>query len=177
MGHKRAFGADIVPGCYEDLEQADLIVLTGSNLAWCHPILYQRILKAKAERPEMKLVVIDPRETASCDQADLHLPLAPGSDVSLFRGLFKYLNDGGFADLNYISKYTENFVAAEADVSTFDIAKVAELTELPADLISEFYQLLAATPKLVTVYSQGVNQAVDGTDTVSYTHLTLPTKA
>ena len=167
VGHKRAFGADIVPGCYEDLEQADLIVLTGSNLAWCHPILYQRILKAKAERPEMKLVVIDPRETASCDQADLHLPLAPGSDVSLFRGLFKYLNDGGFAELDFISKYTENFAAAEADASTFDIAKVAELTKLSADLVSEFYQLLAATPKLVTIYSQGVNQAVDGTDKVN----------
>jgi len=167
VGHKRAFGADIVPGCYEDLEQADLIVLTGSNLAWCHPILYQRILKAKAARPKMKLVVIDPRETATCDQADLHLPLAPGSDVTLFRGLFKYLNDSGFADVDYISDYTENFLETQADASIVDVQTVAEITELTPELISEFYQLVAETPNLVTVYSQGVNQAVDGTDKVN----------
>jgi len=92
VGHKRAFGADIVPGCYEDLELADLLVITGSNLAWCHPIIYQRIVAAKSERPEMKIIVIDPRETATCDLADLHLPLKPSSDVALFQGLFNYLD-------------------------------------------------------------------------------------
>jgi assimilatory nitrate reductase catalytic subunit len=73
-GHKRAFGEDIVPVSYEDLEQSDLIVLVGSNTAWCHPILYQRIVKAKQQRPQMKVVVVDPRRTATTDAADLHLP-------------------------------------------------------------------------------------------------------
>ena len=76
-GHKRAFGTDTVPGTYEDLEQADLVVLVGSNLAWCHPVLYQRLMAARAERGT-KIVVIDPRRTASCDGADLHLPLRSG---------------------------------------------------------------------------------------------------
>jgi len=58
-GHRRAFGTDTVPGCYEDLELADLIILIGSNTAWCHPIVYQRIVKAKEERPELQVVVID----------------------------------------------------------------------------------------------------------------------
>ncbi len=58
-GHKRAFGSDTVPGCYEDLELADLIVLTGSNLAWCHPVLYQRIAAAKTKRPSMKVIVVE----------------------------------------------------------------------------------------------------------------------
>ncbi len=74
-GHRRAFGSDTVPGLYEDLELADLVVLTGSNLAWCHPVLYQRLAAAKALRPSMKIVVIDPRRTATCDIADLHLAL------------------------------------------------------------------------------------------------------
>jgi assimilatory nitrate reductase catalytic subunit len=86
-GHKRAFGEDLVPGCYEDFELADLVVLVGSNAAWCHPTLYQRIARAKEERPQMQVVVIDPRRTATCDLADLHLPLKPGSDVWLFNGL------------------------------------------------------------------------------------------
>ena len=56
-GHKRAFGADTVPGCYEDLELADLLILVGSNTAWAHPVVYQRIVAAKKQRPEMKIVV------------------------------------------------------------------------------------------------------------------------
>ena len=74
-GHKRAFGSDTVPGLYEDFELADLVVLVGSNLAWCHPVLFQRLEAAKRERPHMKIVVIDPRRTETCDIADLHLAL------------------------------------------------------------------------------------------------------
>ena len=77
-GHKRAFGSDTVPGNYEDLELADLIVLVGTNLGWCHPVLYQRIAKAKSERPDMRVVLIDPRRTVTADIADLHLPVAVG---------------------------------------------------------------------------------------------------
>src|SRR5687768_9207289 len=72
-GHKRAFGADTVPNDYEDLELADLIVLVGSNLAWCHPVLFQRIVHAKSRNPQLRVVVIDPRRTATCDVADLFL--------------------------------------------------------------------------------------------------------
>ena len=81
-GHRRAFGSDTVPGVYEDLERADLVVLVGSNLAWCHPVLYQRLAAAKEARPEMQVVAIDPRATATAQLADLHLPLAPDSDVA-----------------------------------------------------------------------------------------------
>ena len=90
-GHQRAFGEDLVPGTYEDLELADLVVLVGSNLAWCHPVLHQRIAAARAKRPRTRVVVIDPRRTATCEGADLHLPLAPGSDVALFNGLLGHL--------------------------------------------------------------------------------------
>ena len=90
-GHKRAFGSDTVPGTYEDLELADLVVLVGSNLAWCHPILYQRLSAAKETRGT-KVVVIDPRATATCEIADLHLAIAPGSDVALFNGLLAHLD-------------------------------------------------------------------------------------
>lgn len=86
-GYKRAFGSDTVPGCYEDYELAQMIVLIGSNTAWCHPVSFQRIRAAKEQNPELKIVVIDPRRTSSCDIADLHLPLAIGSDTMLFNGL------------------------------------------------------------------------------------------
>ena len=166
-GHKRAFGADSVPGCYEDLELADLVVLVGSNLAWCHPVLYQRLAAAKNARPGMQVVVIDPRRTATCDVADLHLALAPGSDVALFQGLLTYLNDSSARNADYIAAHTEGVDGAVAAAACFDVAAVAEATQLSTEDIRRFYAVFAATDKTVTVYSQGVNQAVDGTDKVN----------
>src|SRR5215203_5363639 len=91
-GHRRAFGADTVPGCYEDLDQADLVVLVGSNAAWCHPVLFQRMVKNRRERGA-KIVVIDPRRTMTAEEADLFLPVAPGMDSVLLAGLLGYLAD------------------------------------------------------------------------------------
>src|SRR6185503_408343 len=91
-GHKRAFGADTVPGTYADLDRADLIVLVGSNAAWCHPVLFQRMMANKRERGA-RIVVIDPRRTMTAQEADLFLPVAPGMDTILFAGLLTYLAD------------------------------------------------------------------------------------
>ena len=85
-GHRRAFGADTVPGCYEDLDEADLLVLVGSNAAWCHPVLYQRMLVNKQQRGA-RIVVIDPRRTDTVGDDDLFLGLKPGTDTALFSGL------------------------------------------------------------------------------------------
>src|SRR5262249_37125138 len=100
-GHRRAFGADPVPGTYEDLDAAALIVLVGSNAAWCHPVLFQRMVKNKRERGA-RIVVIDPRGTATAEDADLHLPIAPGMDSALFCGLLVHLADCCALDYRYI---------------------------------------------------------------------------
>jgi len=112
-GHKRAFGTDTVPGTYEDIDEADLVVLVGSNLAWCHPVLHQRLLAARRTRGT-RIVVIDPRRTASCADADLHLPLAPGSDVALFNGLLAEIAARGAMDAAY---------AAHLDLSLIHISE------------------------------------------------------
>src|SRR5262245_30245403 len=111
-GHVRAFGEDVVPVDYTDLEAADLLVLVGSNLAWCHPVLIQRILAERARRPSLRLVVIDPRRTASCEDADLHLPLRAGSDVMLFNGLLAWLHDTGRADTRFVASHTSGLESA-----------------------------------------------------------------
>src|SRR5215211_3015278 len=97
--------ANTVPGCYEDLDQADLVVLVGSNAAWCHPIPFRRMLDARARRGA-KIVVIDPRRTATGDEADLFLPIAPGTDTALFSGLLAHLADIGALDKAYIDAHT-----------------------------------------------------------------------
>ena len=101
-GHKRAFGADLVLGNYEDLEACDLLVLVGSNMAWCHPILFGRFLAAKKADSSKKLIAIDPRRTDSCEFADLHLPIAAGTDTHLYNGLLHYLSEHSCADIGYI---------------------------------------------------------------------------
>ena len=166
VGYKRAFGKDTVPCCYEDLELADLIVMVGSNAAWTHPVLYQRIVKAKKKRPEMKVVVIDPRKTATCDIADLHLPLKPGSDAVIFNGLLAFLAQTNALNQDYIQKHTEGFNEALkcAQTLTGDIANVASLTGLDQEDLLQFFQWYAQTPKTVSFYSQGVNQSSSGVD-------------
>ena len=160
-GHKRAFGTDTVPGTFEDLEQADLIVLVGSNLAWCHPVLYQRILAARKKRGT-RLVVIDPRRTASCDGADMHLALKPGSDVALFNRLFVQIYEGGALDQAFL-KNTSGFDAALAAAYADDPAE----TGLSEQDIRAFCALWMGTEKVVTIFSQGVNQSSSGSDKVN----------
>ena len=107
-GHRRAFGADTVPGCYEDLDEADLLVLVGSNAAWCHPVLFQRML-ANKQRRGARIVVIDPRRTDTAEDADLFLGLKPGTDTALFSGLLVHLADTGALDRDYIERHTIGF--------------------------------------------------------------------
>ncbi|RVD60442.1 nitrate reductase [Mesorhizobium sp. M2D.F.Ca.ET.185.01.1.1] len=167
-GHRRAFGEDIVPGVYEDFEQADLVVLTGSNTAWCHPVLYQRMLAARRERGT-KIVVIDPRRTATADECDLHLALDPGTDVLLFNGLLAHLAQAGKIDTRFIRDHTSGFdaAAALAGADAPSIARVAKGCGLAAADVQEFYDLFAGTERTVSVYSQGVNQSAHGTDKVN----------
>lgn len=168
-GHKRAFGADTVPCSYEDLERAKLIVLIGSNTAWCHPVLFQRIRNARKNNPDLMIAVIDPRKTATCDIADIYLPLKPGSDVVLFNGLLTYLEENDEANTMFTSQFTEGLEPAleVARRSAPTITSVAEQCGLEESTIAEFYRLFARTERVISVYSQGVNQSSAGTDKVN----------
>ena len=162
-GHRRAFGTDTVPGTYEDLEQADLVVLVGSNMAWCHPVLYQRLTAAKAANPNMKVVNIDPRRTATSDLADLHLAIAPGSDVALFNRLLVEVVRRGKVDAAFIANHVNGFAEAVKTAQN-DCVSPLEIDE--ADL-KAFLDLWVSTEKVVTVFSQGVNQSSSGSDKVN----------
>ena len=165
-GHRRAFGSDTVPGNYEDLECADLVVLVGSNMAWCHPVLFQRLLAARKERGT-RIVVVDPRKTATAESADLHLAVAPGSDVALFNGLLSHLASTGKTNEHYVQSYTVGLSAALAVAQATDIERIARETRLAIGDLRRFYALFATSDHVVTVYSQGVNQSTSGTDKVN----------
>ncbi|HKR99537.1 MAG TPA: nitrate reductase, partial [Candidatus Dormibacteraeota bacterium] len=167
-GHRRAFGEDLVPGAYDDLELADLIVLAGSNTAWCHPVLFRRIEREKQRRHGLKLIVIDPRRTATAEMADLHLPIRPGTDVTLFNGLLCYLQQQGAADDRFVEMHTagaEDALAAARAAA--DPASVAAICGADAERIEALYRLFRASERVVTLFSQGVNQSSAGTDKVN----------
>jgi assimilatory nitrate reductase catalytic subunit len=163
-GHMRAFGSDTVPGVYEDLELADLVILVGSNLAWCHPVLFQRLIAAREKRGT-QIVVIDPRRTATAEAADLHLTLKPGSDVALFNGLLQFLFINGKADTNFVTRHASGLTDALAACGNLD--DLVETTGLPLPGIENFFRLFANKEKSVTAFSQGVNQSSSGTDKVN----------
>ena len=166
-GHKRAFGSDTVPGCYEDLETADLLVLTGSNTAWCHPILYQRMVAAKAANPACRIVVIDPRRTATCEDADLHLPVRSGSDSVLFNGLLAHLARSGAIDDAFVRDFTTGAEATLQQVAGQTVAETAAVCGLSEGSVELFFDWFARTERVVTLYSQGINQSSSGVDKVN----------
>jgi assimilatory nitrate reductase catalytic subunit len=162
--HKLAFGADIVPGCYEDLELADLVVFAGHNAAWTHPVLYRRMEAARARG--QKHVAIDPRRTDTADSADLHLPLKPQTDVRLWHGLTAELIRRGAIDRAFIDAHLAGYAELKAKLGAADQSPAAVAADCgldPADLAC-FYDLAAATPKMVTLFSMGVNQSAHGVD-------------
>src|SRR5262249_1593277 len=168
-GHKRAFGEDIVPTSYEDLQLADLIVLAGSNTAWCHPVLFQRITSEKERRPDLKIVVIDPRRTPTCELADLHLPIRAGTDVWLFNGLLTYLRRHGFINTEFVANSTAgaDHALEAAESSSTNEEAVARICGIDVARLTEFYRLFATNQRVVTAFSQGVNQSSAGTDKVN----------
>jgi len=160
--HKQAFGADLVPGCYEDLELADLVVFSGHNAAWTHPVLFRRMEAARARG--QRHVVIDPRRTDTAEVADLHLPLAPQTDVRLWNGLLADLIRRGAVDRGYIAAHVAGFAEVEAALAADDQSPTAVAVDCGVALVDleRFFRWFAETPRTVSLFSMGANQSAQG---------------
>jgi nitrite reductase (NADH) large subunit len=167
-GYERAFGVDGPPTCYDDLEHADLFLVVGANVAWCHPVLFQRLERAReARHPRPRLVVLDPRRTATAEAADLHVPLAPGTDAVLLCGLLAELMRRGALASRWIEANTENFEALEAALFDFSAERVERECRVPRGTVAQLADLWAGAGAALSLWAMGVNQSAHGTDTVS----------
>ncbi|MBA6350807.1 nitrate reductase [Colwellia sp. BRX9-1] len=162
--YKRSFGEDVVPCSYDDLDSTELLLVTGSNAAWTHPVLFQRIERAKKRNPAMKIVVIDPRKTATCQIADYFLPIKPGTDAAFFNGLLNYLSANNGLNNDYIAQHTQGFEQALLAAKKWSLAEVSAYCDLDQQTLASVYQLFADTEKVLSFYSMGINQSNSGTD-------------
>jgi assimilatory nitrate reductase catalytic subunit len=168
-GYKASLGADAPPNCYDDIGLAQTVFITGSNMAWAHPVLFRRLEDGRRANPLMKLIVADPRRTETADVADLHLPLLPGTDVALYHGLLHVMMWEGLTDTAFIAAHTTGFEALRDRVREFTPRHVAQVCGLREDDIVQAARWFAGgdastrTPTL-SLYCQGLNQSSSGTD-------------
>ncbi len=162
-GYKQSLGADAPPCAYEDIDDADLILIAGSNTAFAHPIVYRRIEEARANNPGFKLVVIDPRATVTARAADLHLALKPGTDVALFNAMLHVLRKEGFLASSFVDNHTENVEKLQPLLDYWTPERAAEVCDLPVEQIVEAARLFGRSKAALSLYCQGLNQSASGT--------------
>ncbi|VTU23500.1 Nitrate reductase [Variovorax sp. SRS16] len=162
-GYKKTLGADAPPACYDDLKHAECLFIVGSNTAWAHPILYRRIEDAKAADPALKIIVADPRRTDTCEIADLHLALQPGTDVMLFNGMLHLMLWEGWTDARYIAAHTSGFDALKATVRDCTPDRVAQVCGIAKEDLLQAARLFATSAATLSLYCQGLNQSSSGT--------------
>ncbi len=161
-GYKMSLGEDCVPVCYDDIELADLIFVAGANPAWCHPILWQRVEKAKEKNPALKIIVSDPRKTQTCSLADLHLQLNPGTDITLHHAIGRALIENDDIDPSFIKNHTEGFETYRTIVFERTVAEAAIICGIDESDIRMAARMIADANGFITMWTMGLNQSVVG---------------
>ncbi|WP_247256107.1 nitrate reductase [Pseudomonas moorei] len=162
VGYKRSLGADAPPCSYEDLESSDCVMIVGSNMAYAHPVLFRRLEEAKSRRPQMKVIVIDPRRTDTCDLADLHLAILPGTDVALFHGILHLLLWENRVDRDFIEAHTQGLTELKQLVHDYTPSMVAQLCGISIEQLQQCAEWVGTTPSFLSLWCMGLNQSTAG---------------
>lgn len=162
VGYKMTLGEDSVPICYEDLDIADCFFVAGSNAAWAHPIIWRRIEANKQKNPHVKIIVVDPRRTQTASVADLHLPLRPGTDVTLYLALARILMENGWIDREFIHRHTEGFETFREASFRRTVAEAADICGVPEADLRLAARYIHASTGFMTLWTMGLNQSVIG---------------
>ncbi|WP_308301515.1 molybdopterin-dependent oxidoreductase [Frankia sp. AiPa1] len=176
-GYKLSLGADGPPGSYDDFDHADLFLVIGANMADCHPILFLRMMERV--RAGAKLIVVDPRRTATAAKADLFLQVRQGTDLALLNGLLHLLAAGGHLDRGFVDEHTEGWPAMEPLLADYPPTAVADLTGIAEDDLRRAAGWIgAAGPTWMSCWTMGLNQSTHGTwNTNALVNLHLATGA
>lgn len=162
VGYKRSLGADAPPCSYEDLESSDCVMIVGSNMAYAHPVLFRRLEEAKSRRPQMKVVVIDPRRTDTCELADLHLAILPGTDVALFHGILHLLLWEDWIDRDFIQAHTDGLAELKRLVHDYTPQMVTQLCGISVEQLRLCAQWVGTSRSFLSLWCMGLNQSTAG---------------
>lgn len=160
-GYKLSLGADGPPGSYQDFERADVFLVIGANMADCHPILFLRMMERV--KAGARLIVVDPRRTATAEKADLFLQIAPGSDLALLNGLLHLIVENGHTDPGFIAEFTEGWEVMPSFLQQYTPDTVSEITGIPQDDIRAAARMIGEAENFMSCWTMGLNQSTHGT--------------
>ncbi len=160
-GYKLSLGADGPPGSYQDFDTADVFFVIGANMADCHPILFLRMMERV--KAGAKLIVVDPRRTATAEKADLFLQIAPGTDLALLNGLLHLIVENGHTDDEFIAEFTEGWEVMPSFLQQFTLDKVSEITGLSAEDLRTAARWIGEAKNWMSIWTMGLNQSTHGT--------------
>lgn len=161
-GYRTSLGSDGPPTCYDDIEQADAIIIMGSNMAEAHPVTFDRVKASKKQRPEQKIIVIDPRRTPTAQHADIHLPVAPGGDIALLNALGRMILDLGGADEGFIASHTRGFEEYRSFLREQDVVELCQTAGVAPEEVFRVAKVLQSAKGFLSFYCMGLNQSTVG---------------
>ena len=162
-GYIQSFGSDGPPACYDDLELTDCAFLIGTNTAECHPIVYNRLRMHHKKNRKVKMIVVDPRQTKTAKDADLHLAIKPGTDMELLNGIAHLLLRWGELDTLFIDECTQGFSQFVRVIQAYPPELVARRCGIRIDRLEEAARYWAESENVLSLWSMGVNQSSEGT--------------
>jgi assimilatory nitrate reductase catalytic subunit len=162
-GYKRSFGSDGPPGCYDDLEQADCLLLVGANICDNHPLLAPRVL----DNVDATVIVVDPRVTKTATIADIHLPIRPRTDIALLNGMLRVLFDEGLVDRGSVAAYADGLEDLERHLASWPAERAATECGITADLLRQAALAFGRAERATAAWTMGVNHSVQGAETVT----------
>jgi len=159
-----AFGSGAMTNSIPELENADCILITGSNTSEAHPLISSRIMRAKSKGA--KIIVVDPRTTQMSMLADMHIKQQPGTDVAWLNGMMNIIISEGMADDTFISERTEGYAELREAVAGYPPELVEEITRVPADDLIRAAKMYGQADRGSIVYAMGITQHITGVDNV-----------
>ncbi|NEO83182.1 MAG: nitrate reductase [Spirulina sp. SIO3F2] len=162
-GYIQSLGSDGPPCCYDDLETTDCAFIIGANVAECHPIIFNRFIKHHKRKRKVKLIVVDPRKTATAQPADLHLAIKPGTDMMLLNGIAHLLLKWGLMNTYFIDECTKGFSAYAQILQKYPPERVARRCGIPLADLYKAAKWWGRSKRVLSLWSMGVNQSVEGT--------------
>jgi len=147
-----------------EIEDADCIMITGSNTSEAHPLVATRVFRAREKGA--KLIVIDPRRIQMAQVADIHVRNRPGSDVAWINGLMHIIIREGWEDKGFIAERTEGFEELKKEIEAYPPERVAEISGIPPDDLRRIAQTYAKAEKASILYAMGITQHITGVENV-----------